>query len=125
MGAATRRQDALDTTLAHCVRIKSLLSTSDGKDKVMSLMQYACMTVSGGADGDALRAQKSIASARKPFRVFKVRVTFGECAVTRTRRRVVVGCTTLTRTGDGWKDCARSAPLARVRRRYRRMRVPE
>ena len=74
MAPAHRRHDALDITLAHCVRIKSLLSTSDGKDKVLSLMQYACMTVSGGADGDALRAQKSLASARKPFRVFKVRV---------------------------------------------------
>jgi hypothetical protein len=66
-----RRPDALDKTLAHCVRIKTLLSTSDGRDKTMSLAQYACAFVANGVDGNALRASKSIASARKPFRVFK------------------------------------------------------
>lgn len=65
------RPDALDKTLAHCVRIKTLLSTSDGRDKTMSLAQYACAFVANGMDGNALKASKSIASARKPFRVFK------------------------------------------------------
>jgi hypothetical protein len=71
MTARRRRPDALDKTLAHCVRIKTLLSTSDGRDKAMSLAQYACAFVANGADGNALKASKSIAGARKPFRVFK------------------------------------------------------
>jgi len=71
--ARSHSVDVVDIALAHCARIKSLLTTSDGKDKVIALAQYACATAANGADGDAMKAAKSLASARKPFRVFKVR----------------------------------------------------
>ena len=52
-------------------RVKSMLSKSDGKDKTLALLQYLAMFTSNGRPGSALQIQKSVGSARKPFRIFK------------------------------------------------------
>ena len=59
--------------MLYAKQLKGLLSQSDGKDKVLALVQYAAMFTSGGEAGMALAIQKSFASARKPFRLYKVR----------------------------------------------------
>eukprot|EP00959_Pyramimonas_sp_CCMP1952_P472059 9499434-Pyramimonas_sp.AAC.1 len=51
---------------------QGLLSKSDGRDKLLAAMQYAAMFTSAGAPGVAQQVQKSLAGARKPFRVMKV-----------------------------------------------------
>ena len=63
--------DALDAFLRFAARAKTTLASADGKDKVLSFCQYACMFVGGGVDGRATRAQKSLAASRKPFRLWK------------------------------------------------------
>ena len=63
--------DALDAFLQFAARAKTTLASADGKDKVLSFCQYACMFVGGGVDGRATRAQKSLAASRKPFRLWK------------------------------------------------------
>ena len=63
--------DALDAFLRFAARAKATLASADGKDKVLSFCQYACMFVGGGVDGRATRAQKSLAASRKPFRLWK------------------------------------------------------
>ena len=63
--------DALDAFLRFAARAKTTLASADGKDKVLSFCQYACMFVGGGVDGRATRAQKSLAASRKPIRLWK------------------------------------------------------
>ena len=40
--------DALDAFLRFAARAKTTLASADGKDKVLSFCQYACMFVGGG-----------------------------------------------------------------------------
>ena len=65
---------ATNAVTAYYAQLKGLLAKSDGKDKALALLQYAAMFTAGGEPGYALGVQKSLASARKPFRFFKVRI---------------------------------------------------
>jgi len=57
--------------MAYAKQLKGLMAQSDGKDKVLALVQYAAMFASGGEAGTALSVQKSFGAARKPFRLYK------------------------------------------------------
>ena len=60
------------TVLLNLKRMKQLLSNSDGKDKTLALLQYLAMfTANGNNESKMFQVQKSIAQARKPFRIFK------------------------------------------------------
>uniref|UniRef100_A0A7R9SV23 Peroxisomal membrane protein 11C n=1 Tax=Polyblepharides amylifera TaxID=1486889 RepID=A0A7R9SV23_9CHLO len=50
---------------------QGFLSKADGKDKLLALLQYAAMLASGGEPGISIQVQKSLAGARKPFRIMK------------------------------------------------------
>ena len=62
---------SVDLLLQLHEQCKGLLAKSDGKDKTIALLQYAAMFASGGEPGTALAVQKSLAAARKPFRLYK------------------------------------------------------
>jgi hypothetical protein len=49
------------------------LAKSDGRDKLLALLQYAAMFAAAGAPGNALKVQRNLGAARKPFRLLKVR----------------------------------------------------
>jgi len=51
--------------------MKSVLSKSDGRDKLCATIQYALMFIHAGQAGKVKKVQGNIASARKVFRVFK------------------------------------------------------
>lgn len=60
------------------------LAKADGRDKLLALLQYAAMFAAAGVPGRALKVQRNLGAARKPFRVLKARARV--CA--RLRRRV-------------------------------------
>ena len=62
---------SVDLLLQLHEQCKGLLAKSDGKDKTIALLQYAAMFASGGEPGTALAVQKSLAAARKAFRLYK------------------------------------------------------
>jgi len=47
------------------------LAKSDGRDKLLATVQYACMFISAGSAGDVMEIQKSVAAARKVFRILR------------------------------------------------------
>ena len=53
--------------------VQGFLDKSDGRDKLLAAVQYAAMFASAGQPGDIKRIQVSVATARKVFRLLKVR----------------------------------------------------
>lgn len=53
--------------------INELVGKADGKDKLLATVQYVLMLVAGGTPGTVKDIQGKVASARKVFRVMKVR----------------------------------------------------
>eukprot|EP01026_Neomeris_dumetosa_P061027 TRINITY_DN5757_c0_g1_i2.p1 TRINITY_DN5757_c0_g1~~TRINITY_DN5757_c0_g1_i2.p1 ORF type:complete len:282 (-),score=11.99 TRINITY_DN5757_c0_g1_i2:132-863(-) len=47
------------------------IQKSDGKDKLCASIQYACMFIAAGEPGNITKIQKSVASARKVFRILR------------------------------------------------------
>jgi len=52
---------------------QGMLAKSDGRDKLLALLQYAAMFAAAGTAGRALKVQRNLGAARKPFRLLKVR----------------------------------------------------
>jgi hypothetical protein len=52
---------------------QAFLSKSDGRDKLLATLQYAAMVAAAGEAGRALKVQKNLGAARKPFRILKAR----------------------------------------------------
>jgi len=52
---------------------QGFLAKSDGRDKLLATLQYAAMVAAAGEAGRALKVQKNLGAARKPFRVLKAR----------------------------------------------------
>lgn len=52
---------------------QGFLAKSDGRDKLLATLQYAAMVAAAGEAGRALKVQKNLSAARKPFRLLKVR----------------------------------------------------
>ena len=51
--------------------LNSFLAKSEGKDKLLATLQYIAMLIAAGKPGNAASVQKSLVTARKPFRVLK------------------------------------------------------
>lgn len=47
------------------------MDKSDGRDKLLALVQYAAMFISAGQAGDVKKVQASVATARKVFRIMR------------------------------------------------------
>jgi len=52
---------------------QAFLAKSDGRDKLLATLQYAAMVAAAGEAGRALKVQKNLGAARKPFRLLKAR----------------------------------------------------
>ena len=52
---------------------QGFLAKSDGRDKLLATLQYAAMVAAAGEAGRALKVQKNLGAARKPFRILKAR----------------------------------------------------
>jgi hypothetical protein len=61
---------ALTTWLLTLSRTRQL-AKADGRDKLLALLQYAAMFAAAGVPGRALKVQRNLGAARKPFRVLK------------------------------------------------------
>jgi hypothetical protein len=55
------------------------LAKSDGRDKLLATLQYAAMVAAAGEAGRALKVQKNLGAARKPFRILKARSVRRAC----------------------------------------------
>ena len=51
--------------------VTGFLAKSDGRDKLLATVQYACMFIAAGSAGVATKIQKSVAQARKAFRILR------------------------------------------------------
>lgn len=69
--AITARYVATCSTFVQA--INELVGKADGKDKLLATVQYVLMLVAGGSPGLVKDLQVKVASARKVFRLMKVR----------------------------------------------------
>eukprot|EP01024_Parvocaulis_polyphysoides_P068157 TRINITY_DN8268_c0_g1_i4.p1 TRINITY_DN8268_c0_g1~~TRINITY_DN8268_c0_g1_i4.p1 ORF type:complete len:259 (-),score=30.05 TRINITY_DN8268_c0_g1_i4:260-997(-) len=51
--------------------LNQFIQKSDGRDKLCASIQYACMLIAAGEPGKLTKIQKSVASARKVFRILR------------------------------------------------------
>jgi hypothetical protein len=59
----------------HAKLLQQFLDKSDGRDKLLAAVQYAAMFVAAGQPGDVKKLQASVATARKVFRIMRVRLS--------------------------------------------------